>query len=111
MVFRRVFAKAFQAIERFVAFLDFVEDDQRFMGLDVLAASHRQVLQDAVYILCRFEELLVLPRFVEVEVCNVAVMPCPKLLEHPCFPNLPDAFEDQRLAVFRVFPCFQLVQH
>lgn len=90
MLFRRVLAKILQRVQRLIAFLYFVKDNQRVLRSYGLAARHDQILQDAAHILCRFEELLILFVIVEVKIGDIAVMQSSELLKYPCFAYLPE---------------------
>lgn len=61
-------------------------------GQDLLTAGEHEILQDSVYILCRFKKLSVLLMLIKIEVGGVFIILTAKFFQNPGFAYLPDAF-------------------
>lgn len=110
VIFRGVLMEILERIQRIRRFLDFIENDERVPRRHRLRAGHRQVRQDPPYIFGMGEEILVLWRFLEIEIRHMFVFRSAEFLQQPRLANLPQAFQDQRLAYRRGFPCPQAVE-
>ena len=110
VILRRILAEIFHGVDDLRAVLYFVKNDECLFRCDLLSAGQHQVLQKPVNVLGRFKELLILLVFIKVKVGCIIIITSAEFLENPRFAHLPHSFEDQRLAVRRVFPFQQSFQ-
>ena len=109
MVVVCLFFEVFQSVQRLWAFLNLVEDHQRFLRQDFCTGNHGQKLNNAIRIFIRFKDGSQLILFVKVKIDIAFVAAMTELLHQPCFTNLSCAAHNHRLAILAGFPFYQLL--
>ena len=108
MVFIGFLFEVFERIQRLGAFLDLVENDQRFLGENLFSGNQGEQFNNALGVLVGLENRLQFVFFIKVEVDKAAIAALPKLPHQPGLANLARTAHDQRLAVRAVFPVDQI---
>ena len=103
-IFRRVFAKVLQRLQRARGLLDFIEDDQCISGRDLDLRLDVDVHQDALDIVIIVKDALHPLIVVEGHIGDFGEILFAKFLHQPGFSDLARPLQYQRLSVWPVFP-------
>ena len=107
MVFICFLFEVFQRVECFRAFLNLIEDNQRFLRQNLFSRNHRQKFNDPLGIFVCRKDGFQLIFLIKVEVNEIIIIITPKRFHQPCFSDLSGTFQHHWFPIFAVFPIDQ----
>ena len=92
MILRRILAEILHGVDDLGAVLYLIEDDECLFRYNLLTAGQHQILQNPIYILGGFKELLIFLIFIKVKIGGIFIIASAKFFKNPGLAHLAHAF-------------------